>query len=267
MDMEAFFALHCDLPREGPGNDASTREAIRRLPPLGRTAGEQPRILDLGCGPGRQTLVLARELNLPVTAIDVHEPFLDRLRRAARAAGLDHLITARRAGMEALAFPPGSVDLIWAEGSIFVIGFATGLSLWRPILRDGGIIVASELTWLTTSPAAEAAAFWREGYPPMTTVEDNIASAAAIGMEVFDHFVLPRAAWWDDYLGPLEARVAALRQQAGPAGPLPELAAVLDEADREIDLVRRHGDSFGYVFYLMRKSSVPCEKGCMHEHH
>jgi serine/threonine-protein kinase HipA len=33
----------------------------------------------------------------------------------------------------------------------------------------------------------------------------------------------------------------------------PELAAVIDETRREIALYRRYGDSYGYVFYLLRQ--------------
>jgi hypothetical protein len=43
-----------------------------------------------------------------------------------------------------------------------------------------------------------------------------------------------------------------MTQLAPDAGP--ELAAVIGETRREIELYRRHGDSFGYVFYLLRQS-------------
>ena len=85
MEMEAFFKLHAGLPREGPGSDSSTREAIRGLPPL--TAS--PRVTDLGCGTGPQTLVLARELNSPIIAVDIHQPYLDQLQAFAAEAGLE----------------------------------------------------------------------------------------------------------------------------------------------------------------------------------
>ncbi|MBU1742495.1 MAG: class I SAM-dependent methyltransferase, partial [Proteobacteria bacterium] len=70
MNWEAFFTLHQDIPREGPGSDTATRQAINRLPAL----PEKPAVLDLGCGPGKQTLVLAWELGVPVIAIDFHQP-------------------------------------------------------------------------------------------------------------------------------------------------------------------------------------------------
>jgi serine/threonine-protein kinase HipA len=143
------------------------------------------------------------------------------------------------------------VDLIWIEGAIFVVGFAEGLRLWRPLLRDRGLLVASDATWLTDDPPAEAQAYWREEYSAMTTVEGNASAAAECGYEVLDSFTLPRSAWWDEYYTPLTERMARLRQEADIT---PGLAHMLDETDREIDMYDRHGDSFGYVFYLMRKT-------------
>lgn len=247
MDMEAFFTLHCDIPREGPGSDEATAEAIRRLPPL----PSGPRILDLGCGPGRQTLVLARHFQVPIVAVDFHAPYLDSLRRSAEAEGLSDLVETRLGRMEELEEPPGSVDLIWIEGAIYIVGFAEALRLWHSLLRDNGLLVASEATWLTDDPLPEAQAFWHEAYPAMTTVEGNIRTAAECGYEVLDHFTLPQSAWWDEYYTPLSERAARLRPEAGAN---PALAYVLDDLEREIAMCDRYGDAVGYVFYLMRKT-------------
>ena len=130
MDMKALFTLHCDIPREGPGSDEATREAIRRLPPL----PSGPHVVDLGCGPGKQTLVLARHFQTPIIAVDFHGPYLDRLRQSAEAEGLS--VNTRLGRMEELEEQPESVDLIWIEGAIYIVGFAEGLRLWRPLLRD-----------------------------------------------------------------------------------------------------------------------------------
>ena len=81
----------------------------------------------------------------------------------------------------------------------------------------------------------------------MGTVDENRRRAEAVGLTVFDTFVLPPAAWWNDYYTPLLERIERLRPTAGP-----ELTSLLDKTEREIDLVRRHGDSYGYVFYLLR---------------
>jgi ubiquinone/menaquinone biosynthesis C-methylase UbiE len=40
-------------------------------------------VVDAGCGTGRQTLALAKELGTLVHAVDSYEPFLSDLRRRA----------------------------------------------------------------------------------------------------------------------------------------------------------------------------------------
>lgn len=245
MSDRALFRLFDGLPRQGPGSEAATLEALRRLPPLPMSA----RVLDLGCGTGRQTLVLARALDAVITAVDFHAPFLAHLDAAAAAEGLAPRIRTRCADFGALDEPPGSYDLLWSEGAVYRLGWAEGLRCWRPLLRPGGLAALTELTWLVDAPPAEAAAFWREGYPAMGALAADTAAARRAGYEVLDTFALPPSAWWDEYYRPLEARIAALREES--AADL-ELAAVLDETAREIELYARFGDTYGYVFYLLR---------------
>jgi SAM-dependent methyltransferase len=241
---EAFFRLFEALPRQGPGSDACTREALRRLGPLPAA----PRVLDLGCGSGRSSLVLAEELRAKVIAVDIHQPFLDALGAAARERGLGRLIEMRCADMRAPGVPAGSIDLLWSEGALYLLGFADGLRLSRALLATGGYAAVSECSWLTAEPPAEAAAFFRAGYPGMAGIEQNFGRARTAGFDLVDHFALPAAAWWDEYYTPLEQRMADLAPKADP-----ELAAVIAETRCEIELYRRHGDSYGYVFYLLRR--------------
>lgn len=245
MSVEAFFRLFSGLPREAPGSDALTREALRRLPRL----PESPRVLDLGCGPGRQTLVLARELGVPITAVDNHAPFLAELEAQAERQGLRHLLRTRCADFGQLQDAPGSYDLLWSEGAIYILGWAEGLKRWRPLLAPGGLMALTEATWLTDAPPAEAVAFWREAYPTMGTVASNAAVAREAGYEVLDTFPLPASAWWDEFYRPLQERMAALRTEARTD---PALAEAITSAAREVELYARFGDAYGYVFYLLR---------------
>jgi SAM-dependent methyltransferase len=241
-----FWEIHAGLPREGPGDDLSTRMAYGMLQSLPRA----PRILDIACGPGMQTLELARLSDGVITAVDLHQPFLNALRRRARTAGLDHLITTRQASMEALPFEPSSLDLIWCEGAIYIVGFERGLTLWRPLLADGGCIAVTECCWLKPNPPEDLRAFWA-GYPGMADIAAAQAVIARTGLGELGHFVLPDSAWWDHYYGPMEARIAALEHKhAGDASALAELA----EARVECDLRRRYPDWYGYVFFVMRKA-------------
>ena len=245
MSADPIFQLFEGLPRGGPGSDAETLAALERLPALPDSA----RVLDLGCGPGRQTRVLARALQTVVEGVDVHRPFLDQLERAAADAGLSQLVRATEGDMGALALPPASVDLIWSEGAIYLLGFEAGLRTWRPWLKPGGLVVVSEATWFSAEPPAAARAFWDVGYPDMQTIAGNRARAEAAGYEVLDAWPLPSAAWWPEYYEPLLARVTAL--EAGE--PDAVMAAVLAETRREIELFRAHHDSYGYAFYALQR--------------
>jgi hypothetical protein len=82
----------------------------------------------------------------------------------------------------------------------------------------------------------------------MAGIRENVARARAAGFDPIDHFTLPPEAWWDEYYTPLEQRMACLAPTADS-----ELVAVIDETRREIALFRSYGDSYGYVFYLLRR--------------
>ena len=122
MPNELIFEIHEGLPRQGVGRNEYTRRAYEMLPPL-RT----PRILDLGCGSGAPSLELARVSGGQVIGLDVHQPYLDDLSQRAEAAGLADRVTARNGSMLSIELPDESFDLVWAEGSIFIIGFDRGL--------------------------------------------------------------------------------------------------------------------------------------------
>ena len=240
-----FFVLHRELPREGPGCDAATLRALRRLPPLPRS----PRVFDLGCGPGAQTLVLARTLGTRVVAVDLHQPFLDELVKSARRAGLSDLIETRCADFGALAEPASSIDLIWCESAMFIMGFAESIRCWRPLLKPGGFMVVSNAVWLAGAPPAEAIAHWAED-TSIASVAESVRRAEAEGMQVIDTFPLEPEGWWE-YYRPLHRRVEALR---GRAATDAALARLLDATEGEIAVFERFGDTFGYQFFLMQKA-------------
>ncbi|MFK4068470.1 bifunctional class I SAM-dependent methyltransferase/N-acetyltransferase [Streptomyces sp. NPDC029674] len=236
----AFFALHHGLPRQGPGSDATTR----RLLSLAGALPERPRVLDLGCGPGRASLLLAAEAGAEVTAVDLHEPFLDELHASAEARGLTDSITTVKADMAELPYPDGSFDLVWAESSVYGIGFDTALRDWRRLLAPGGALVLTECEWTAAEPSAAARAFWERHYALRTT-EANTRAATNAGYSVLGVHPQPESDW-DEYYGPLAARADA----ADPGAP--GMAEALAATREEIAMRREHGSEYGYTGYVLR---------------
>ncbi|MGW1657179.1 bifunctional class I SAM-dependent methyltransferase/N-acetyltransferase [Streptomyces atratus] len=240
---EAFFSLHHNLPRQSPGSDATTRRMLGLTGPLPR----RPRVLDLGCGPGRAALLLAAEAGAEVTAVDLHEPFLDELREAAEARGLGDRINTVRADMAELSgpdFPDGSFDLVWAEGSAYIIGFDTALRDWKRLLAPGGSLVVSECVWTTDAPTDEARAFW-EQEASLRPVAANTAAAVAAGYHVLGVQVQPDSDW-DEYYVPLAERVEAADTSA------PGMEWALAASREELAMRRDHGTEYGYACYVLR---------------
>jgi len=243
--MDILYEMFEGLPRGGPGSNAETRRAYEMVPNL----PSAPEIIDIGCGPGMQTLELARLSGGQVTALDNHPPFLEHLKRDAAAAGLTGAITTLEGDMAALPFPALSFDLIWCEGAIFIIGFEAGLRYWQRFLRPGGSIVVSEMVWLRDNPPPAPRDFFAAEYPAMRSLTQNIDLIRQAGLQVIDHFTLSEAAWWDDCYTPLAARLPGLK--AAHAEDF-TAQAMIAATEVEIETYREYSAWYGYEFYIMQ---------------
>lgn len=241
-----FFELHKDLPREGPGDEASTLKAFGMMEGL----PSNPRILDVGCGPGMQTIDLARHTGANILAVDTHQPFLDELQRRAERAGLAEQIKVQNESMFELKFPENSFDVIWSEGAIYIMGFEAGLKKVHPLLKAGGYVAVTEISWFKPNPPEEVFQFWHKECPGMDSVAGNLLAVERAGYRVVGHFSLPDSSWWDHYFNPLKERIAMLREKY-PQDP--EARHILDEQDMEMEFFRKYSDYFGYEFYVMQK--------------
>jgi SAM-dependent methyltransferase len=243
----AFFALHHGLPREAPGSRESTARALALAEPLPAA----PRVLDIGCGPGAQTMDLAELLpEASILAVDLHPAFVEETERRARERGVADRVRAQVADMTALPFADASFDLVWCEGAAYVMGLPAALAAFRRLLRPGGWLALTEAVWLTADPPAEVYRFWQAGYPTMTDVPGCRAIIEQAGYGLRGDFVLPTSAWWDEYYRPLRARMEAL---AAACGDDPVVARVLDEHRQEIAMRERYGDCYGYAFFVLTR--------------
>jgi SAM-dependent methyltransferase len=246
--LELLIDLHLDGERQGPGSDDATRLAIRLAGLEGATG---LRIADIGCGTGASTLVLARDLDAHITAVDLLPPFLVRLEQAARERDLADRITTLAASMDQLGFDDGSLDVIWSEGAIYNIGFEHGIRSWRRFLKPGGIIAVSEITWLTRQRPKELEDHWNAEYPDVATAATKLAVLEAAGYTPLGYFPLPESCWIDHYYRPMQARFAPFLEGHDGSDAARE---IVDAERHEIDLYERHAHHVSYGFYIASRN-------------
>lgn len=246
LQWKVFFDIHKDLPREGPGSNELTEKAWNMLDGV----PEKPEVLDIGCGPGMQTFKLAELTGGTITAVDTWQPYLDKIAEAAEQKGLDKRVITKNASMMELPFAPGSFDVVWAEGSIYIMGFGRGLQSVYEMLKPGGWFAASELSWFKPDAPKTLRAFWEEGYPGMQTVEGNRELISAAGFALAGDFNLPDNAWRDEYYDYIEQRLPQVKELYKGNE---EAQAVIEAEELEIKLHKEYSEYFGYTFFIMRK--------------
>lgn len=233
------------MEKLGPGGNAHTLHVLRLLPKQQFHA-----IVDVGCGTGRQTMVLAKELGTLVHAVDSYEPFLSDLTRRAAAAGIGRLIQTHCMDMKDVPAVFRHIDLLWSEGAAYNIGFPDALTLWASAINEGGFAVISELSWLRDQVPDAVKEFFLSGYPGMQSTRQNLLLAEKAGYRVLNTYTLPRDAWVEGYYDVLEPRATALIDH--PDSSVRDFAV---ETVKEIEIFRHSEDSYGYVFYVLQRAA------------
>ena len=231
------------MEKLGPGGDVHTVRVLRFLP------ASEFRVVDAGCGTGRQTIALARELGTVVHAVDLHAPFLADLERRAQKAKVEHLVRTHCMDMKDIPGVFQSIDLLWSEGAAYNIGLANALATWAPALAPDGFAVVSELSWLKEQAPATVKEFFRSGYPDMQPVQHNIELAESAGYRLLGIYTLPREAWVEGYYDVLAPRAMGLVDHADPS-----VRAFAPETVREIEVFERSDDSYSCVFYVLQRA-------------
>lgn len=230
---DAFFELHKDLPREGPGHPDDLRWVLEHI-----DLKDDARICDAGCGPGADVDTFLEERpSAHVTAVDAHKPFINAL--LARL-GPDPRVMAYAGDMLKLK---GPFDLIWCAGAIYFPGIEKALIAWRPSLAKGsGAVAFSASCFFPDTPSDAARAFW--GGDRAWTQAEIGEEAARAGFKITATRRLEDAAW-EAYYGPQEARIAQLRPGANE-----DLAAVLDAGLAEAAAWRAVKQETGYLLVI-----------------
>jgi cyclopropane fatty-acyl-phospholipid synthase-like methyltransferase len=246
-EMQLLIDMHIDNDRQGPGSDEMTHLAITLS---GLRGAKNLKIADIGCGSGASTMVLAKELDAKITAVDFLPDFLAKLEQNAQKAGVSDRITAQAQSMDALTFQAGELDAIWSEGAIYNMGFEAGIQAWKPFLKDGGILAVSELTWLTDERPDDLQAHWDAEYPQVDTASAKIAILEKHGFSPIGYFTLPEYCWMENYYNPIKARLDSFAQKHGNT----EMAKAIVEGEKaEMALYEQYKAYVSYGYYVAKK--------------
>jgi len=247
-DYKLLIDLHKEGHRQGPGGDGETELALH----LAMIDRETPlQIADIGCGTGASTLLLARLLaNGRITAIDFLQEFLDILEQRAERAGVADRISPLCGSMDDLPFTDEELDIIWSEGAIYNIGFEEGVKDWRRYLKVGGVLVVSEITWITDSRPQELQNHWDREYPEINVASAKIRILEENGYSPVGYFVLPEHCWLGQYYRPMQARFEDFLTRNGNSEEAREIVAA---EQKEIKLYQTYKTHVSYGVYVARR--------------
>ena len=246
-DYRLLIDLHKSANRQGPGGDAETEKALS----LAMIDSAAPlKIADIGCGTGASTLLLARLLEAQITAVDFLQNFLELLEGRAENMGLSEKVTTLCCSMDNLPFRDEEYDVIWSEGAIYNIGFEKGVRDWSRYLKVGGLLVVSEISWITASRPVELQKYWEGEYPEIDLASSKIAVLEKSGYSPIGYFVLPEHCWLENYYRPMQNSFKDFLNRNGNSE---EARAIVEAEKREIELYEKHKTHYSYGVYVAKK--------------
>jgi ubiquinone/menaquinone biosynthesis C-methylase UbiE len=149
---------------------------------------EKPLVLDIGCGTGVPTLILASHSNGTIYAVDSNDLSLSILRDKIIKLNLsERIITFHKSVLE-IDFPDLKFDIIVAEGLLNIIGFESGLLLVNKIIKNGGFFIIHD---------------------EYSNKNKKLKIINRYNYKLTGSFELDENVWWDDYYQCLEKQILA----------------------------------------------------------
>lgn len=245
-DLTLIREYFSGMDRQGPGSKESTIKALSFI----ENIHADSRIVDLGCGTGSQTIVLAQNTPGNITGIDLCPAYIDRLNYKAKKLNLQERVKGVVGSMDKLDFQSNELDLIWCEGAIYNIGFEKGMNYWNKFLKKGGYIAVTEASWFTEDRPKEIFDFWNEAYPEIDTIPNKITQMQKAGYVVIASFILPEICWIDNFYVPeITAQKIFLEKYKGNKSA----EEFVKYEKRGAELYNKYKEYYGYVFYIGKK--------------
>ena len=244
--MDLIIETHIGMERQGPGSREMILKALSFLDNLNNIS----KALDLGCGTGGQTMIIAQNIPGNITGVDQIPDFINVLNNNAQKLKLQKRVKGIVGSMENLSFPKEEFDLIWSEGAIDGIGFEKGLCHWNGFLKKNGYVVLTCPSWFTNEHPSAAEKFWTDAGSKLDTIGNNIIILQKAGYSFVAAFPLPEKCWTNNYFMPREAaEKELLKKYAGNK----TVEAYIKNDKYETELFSKYNTFYGYVFYIGKK--------------
>ena len=186
---------------------------------------EHPRILDVGCGSGVPTLIIAEKINGKITAVDTDTKSIDIFREKIKELDLSNRVTLLNSSVFDIKVKNNQYDLIIAEGFLNVVGFQKGfLRITQLLKRKGFIIIHDE---------------FQNNNEKIKFIESN-------DCKILDSFVLDEQIWWNDYYKCLEKKISSNSNK--------EFMKLFKSDLQEIKLFKEDSSQYVSVYYVIAKN-------------
>ena len=164
-----------------------------------------------------------------ITGIDTDQRLLDRFKKRIEEEGLSNQVVTKKCSLFDIDFPNETFDIVWAEGSIWIIGFKKGLEEWRRLLKPKGFLVVHD---------------------SVKTVLNELDILSSLGYDLINHFELPEDAWLKEYAIPLERLIKEQKKKTKDIVTL----KMLERYQNEVNTIKKNPKDHFSAFYILQKS-------------
>lgn len=184
---------------------------------------ENPGILDAGCSSGVVAIEMAAQFAGKITAFDIDEHALKRLKEKSAELQLTGRINIINSSLLDLKLPEKSYDLIIAEGLLNVTGFENGFQHLLKFLKPAGFMIIHDE--------------YRDQEAKQKFIEES-------GCKLLHTFSLDENVWRDDYYKCLEAEIRSLTEK---------LRHKFESGLREIETLMQNPLEFRSRYYIAER--------------
>ncbi len=142
-DIFDFMANHVGLTVIHPGGFDATRKLLESC-----HIDKSSKVLDIGCGKGTTSILLAQEYGCNVVGLDLSEDLLSQATRLARRKGLEHKVSFRAGDALNLPFADNEFDRAIGQAVLILVGDKRkAIQEALRVTKSGGYIGWLELSW------------------------------------------------------------------------------------------------------------------------